>query len=216
MASLFKAFLFILILTNIGAAEIPTKLYHGFPSFTISSYMNSPIVNNGDKVSINFFFSGAGDVDDNKLWVSIPPYLVKESVEVKDFIYDKVKNEPTLPVHSHFVDNQFTTTLLETDFKYNWGEFQVLDNGTKYAPLTVYFTVDDDAPAGDHDITTTLFYKNGTQWYMSEKITKIHIRYWYERELFQYLVFFSIFIVIIEFLYKFFNKTKLPDTSKRT
>jgi|LGVF01.1.fsa_nt_gb hypothetical protein len=215
MGNLIKAFLLITIITMSSDIVMADTFYsnntnfHGTPSYTIYSFSDGTIVDKGDNISISLFISGAGDVDANKIRISIPPYIVKnDEVEIIHLAYNEQDHEILYPIF-FYEESQISGNLLDVIFKEydnltNYGEKPIIysPTGTFYAPITLNFKVDDNAPSGDHIIPLILFYKNESQWYVSEKDITLHIRYWYEKELFQYIVYFSIFIVFVQFLGK--------------
>lgn len=206
MSNIFKTFLLVLILTSsidIVSSKYNSTDFNGFPVYTISTYSNNPVVNQGDNVSIEIFITGRGDVDTNNFKVSIPPFIVKRDIWVNSFIYDTKEKVNIVDSKIQYFDNGFNFRLTKLFFEPyepgylgNVGEFQYITNETKYPPLTVNFMIDNDAPPGDHQISTILFYKNASQWYMSEKIITIHIRYWYEQNWF-YVVSIIVSILFI-------------------
>lgn len=208
LRGIFLLILILIIKINVGMAEIDNE-FHGFPSYSIITYSDSPIVNQGEKVTISLYIIGAGDVDSNKIRISIPPYIVKgNTVESRIILLDQVKrsHNVTLPA---IVESQFGTTLPEEFFKAEYGltttgEVQVGIRETQklYAPITLDFIIDDSAPSGDHIIAINLLYKNGTQWYASGNNIKIHIRYWYEKTWFYVVSAAFLVISFIELLLK--------------
>lgn len=190
--------------------------FSGIPSYTIITNSDTFVANQEDHISINIFIAGAGDVEANKFEVSIPPYLIKDSVEEEDFftinntyVVDEA-HYPKYPQKISIWQNKFTKILPDYFFNnnpnfinstlINTGDLQI--SKTLSAPLTIDFTIADNAPPGDHEITLNLWYKNASQWYNSQSNIKIHIKYWYESDYLQYLVYASIGIIIIEFIFK--------------
>lgn len=203
MNKLKKTFLIItiilLIFEIIGKAENDNSGFHGFPAYTISAFSTSPNVNQGDIFKINLFVSGAGDVDENKFVTTIPPYIVKNNiVKIEHIGYNLKDRKYVLPFKTEYMQSHFGSSFTYEVFKEkehlaNFGEQSITINETIYSPNTISFTVDDNAPPGDHIISMNLFYKNGTQWYSSEKKITIHIRYWHE----QHLYLFAAIIALV-------------------
>lgn len=198
MAYHLKTFLLVLIIalsSNNGMAETTwdgnLSTFPGNPSYTVYSYSDYPVVNPGDNISISLFVPGVGDVDYNKLDVSIPPYIVKNNKIRVTYTSNNmgIKNLKYLDEESHFGLVLYKEWFMaDADGLTNRGDVFHYDSndGKRYAPLTFEFDIADNAPAGDHTISAVLFYKNGVQWYMYEKSIIVHIRYWQEEHPYQY------------------------------
>ncbi len=277
----------IAVSTNIGVAGFDSTDFHGVPSYSIIIYQKYYEVNKGDIVNFSIHITGVGDVDANKLLISISPNIVKEKIELKEYKYlcgwnnvsgsdsdrlirflkykydvdwmenanisksndskiiiiskdkknsaeimydeknekvtmklsddrtrdlykDKGKNSPIFYLESYALDNFFGTSLSANYFKYySLGELQFVgDEGE--APITFEFTVDDNAPEGDHEIFIILYYKNGKQWYQSQELVKIHVNSWPEQHIYLSAVLIAllaaIVIAVASFIWKFIRK----------
>ena len=304
MDKFIKTLLFLIIIiavsTNIGVAGFDSTDFHGVPSYSIIIYQKYYEVNKGDIVNFSIHITGVGDVDANKLWISIPPNIVKEKIELKEYKYlcgwnnvsgsdsdrlirflrdnydvdcvenanlsksndskiiiiskdkknsaeimydeknekvtmklsdgrtrdlykDKGKNSPIFYLDSHELDNFFGTSLSASYFKvvknpfYSLGELQFVgDEGE--APITFEFTVDDNAPEGDHEIFIILYYKNAKQWYQSQELVKIHVNSWPEQHIYLSSVLITllaaIVIAVASFIWKFIRK-RVKNEEKR-
>jgi hypothetical protein len=262
--TLFFLIIIIAVSTNIGVAKFDSTDFHGVPSYSIIIYQKYYEVNKGEIVNFSIHITGVGDVDTNKLWISIPPNIVKEKIVLKEYMYlcgwnnlsesdsdrlkrvlkknydvdwmenanisksndskiiiiskdkknsaeimydeknekvtmnlsdgrtpdlykDKGKNSPIFYLDPYELDNFFGTSLSANYFKvvknpfYSLGELQFVGDGGEEAPITFGFTVDDNAPEGDHEIFIILYYKNGKQWYQSQELVKIHVNSWHEQ-----------------------------------
>lgn len=206
----FLLFVFLTFSINIGIADNNINDFHGIPSYTILAYPDRAVIDQGEKVSISLYIAGGGDVDANKIRVSIPPYIVDGGVELKEYTYNKEQKLPNSPPTSQTLDTLFGKSLPEEYFQIvnysmplsSFGEPQIYDDGKKYAPITITFTVNHDAPAGDHEIFTYLFYKNGSQWYLSEKSIGIHIRHWYEKSWFYEVSLIVSILFVLELVFR--------------
>lgn len=268
--TLFFLIIIIAVSTNIGVAGFDSTDFHGVPSYSIIIYQKYYEVNKGDIVNFSIHITGVGDVDANKLRISIPPNIVKEKIELKEYRYlcgwnnvsendsyglrkflkknfdvdwmenanisksndskiiiiskdkknsaeimydeknekvtmnlsdgrtrdlykDKGKNSPIFYLDSYELDNFFGTSLSANYFKYySLGELQFVGDGGEEAPITFGFTVDDNAPEGDHEIFINLYYKNGKQWYQSQELVKIHVNSWHEQHIYQSSVLITV------------------------
>ena len=217
MNRLIKTFLILLIILVISEtivkAETDNSAFHGEPSYSLFTFSDSMTVNNREDILIGLFISGAGDVDAGKLRVSIPDYIVKNNeVFSTHFGYGNNKILDSTVTTS---ESGFGSTLAVDLFYnkndmglFNFGEIAIIHNNTKKAPISFSFSIDNNAPSGDHTISILLFYKNGGKWYKSEKEIIIHVRHWYEKEYVQYLSIFLIGVNIISILVNFFRKSK--------
>ncbi|MHB8119998.1 MAG: hypothetical protein ACYDHX_14965 [Methanothrix sp.] len=82
----------------------------------------------------------------------------------------------------------------------------------KYCPpFTIGFKISDKAPSGDHNIYVNLFYKSKDKWLLDQQIVPIHVRYWYESDIFQKLVIFALIMgILVSFIeiWKFIKRYK--------
>lgn len=219
MDKIIKSFFILIIIaisSNIGVAEFDNIDYHGNPSYSIITYPKHYAVDKGDTVKVNIHITGVGDVDANKLWISIPPKVVKGNIELIEYIFDFDKKQPISPPTSYSLENFFGGSLSEEYFKIvkepfiSFGEPLIKVDGKKEAPVAFMFNVSDNAPEGDHEILIILFYKNGTQWYQSQETVEIHVNYWHEEHIIQYAIIIAllgaIVTVVVSFIWNFISK----------
>jgi|WetSurMetagenome_2_1015567.scaffolds.fasta_scaffold01451_20 hypothetical protein len=181
--------------------------FNGDPSYTLEIETNNNQLNQGDNFIMNLYISGVGSVNYSQLRISIPPYIVKNSTVKFKSLLDESEKTIHYPI--------ITTRLRDVWFKNytnsfaDYGGVYWTKNDTQEAPYTVSFTVPDNAPSGDQYIDLALYYKYNDKWYMDKQILPIHILYWYEKELMQYLAIIALIGSIIGSLtgiYKFINK----------
>lgn len=270
--TLFFLIIIIAVSTNIGVAGFDSTDFHGVPSYSIIIYQKYYEVNKGDIVNFSIHITGVGDVDANKLRIFIPPNIVKEKIELKEYrylcgwnnlsesdsyrlrkflkknydvdwvenanisksndskiiiiskdkknsaeiMYDEKNEKVTMKLSddrtcdlyeekksifyldSYALDNFFGTSLSASYFKYySLGELQFGGDGGGEAPITFEFTVDDNAPEGDHEIFIILYYKNEKQWYQSQELVKIHVNSWHEQHIYQFPVLITVLAALV-------------------
>ncbi len=174
--------------------------YHGIPSFSLFTYSNDLVVNAGETVSIEMFISGVGDVEANKLVFTVPPNIIEgENItETYYFPAERTNETPTIRlIHSgtdfYLEKEYFMYDSSKSGVFMNFGE----ETHGGEEPLNLSFTINSSAPPGDYVISTVLFYKSGSQWYQSERNITIHIRSFFEQNMYLILVLFLSVLGII-------------------
>lgn len=177
------------------------KSFHGGPQYTIITQTGDTHIDVERNFKMEIFISGAGDVDISRISVSIPRSIVEgEKVRLKRMVYNvtnanngefskELKVENVDPRFYSLIDNILYKLIKESDNNFSTkpqilgeSEFEFKNNGTLYAPYTVDFKIDNNAPAGDYNIFIHYFYKYSDNWFQDSKIVAVHINHWYEEE----------------------------------
>lgn len=219
------------VLTNDTSTQLifgPDKidirnLQEGEPAYILEMQANKNRINHGENLTLDFYFSGVGNVDISKLHISIPRYIVKNNIMESYVLFYENKNsiyigKSTYHINAKIIPHKqiLNNTIIDLIpfniyFKHisdilNEGEKPVKINGTWYPPVRIEFTIDENAQGGDYDIYTTLFYKDNNKWYATNQVMNVHINQWYENDQLQYFVYAVIFIQIISFIFIIIRK----------
>jgi len=96
-----------------------------------------------------------------------------------------------------------------------WNKQWWIEDNYYYAPLSLSFTVANNAPSGDHNIYLHLVYRDGLRWYSNCATLKIHIKQWYENDGTRFLVMLAAIASIISGLWALCNCFNgLPNTER--
>jgi len=162
---------------------------------------------------MDLYISGSGDVDFSKLYVSIPDYIPKNRkinltkinfacTDINPFTKTQIcHGEPITAIEtptfwnwispyyyrSPYINgnDEFSGLPISGSAPMIVGEGNILDSkGTSHAPFSINFTVAEDAPPGDHDISITYSYQNKGKWYEDRQNIKVHINRFYETDKF--------------------------------
>ncbi len=136
----------------------------------------------------------------NKLSVNIQPNLIaNNTITTFEYVnntlklgnYSYTESVWSLPKEIFTIDTNDSRAIELI----NKGEYRY--NRSARAPLTFNFLFADSASPGDYEISFILSYKNGSQWYQSEKTIPVHVNNWYEQGSYQLLLLFIGILSII-------------------
>lgn len=180
---------------SISNTDISDSSFKGEPSYDIEVQASNSHVNNNDEYSMKLYISGAGDATFGKLRVNIPEYIVKDNrVTLQSLEYKYTFNplNGTITIHRPYITSRPENSSIDMNVPNiyfnlydingftNWGEVTTENEG--WVPYSINFTIDPNAPGGDHNIYMTLFYKLGNKWYSSPKVVSLHVNRWYEKD----------------------------------
>lgn len=150
------------------ASSIETKL-------EMSATLEKSTLSPGDKVKVDIFFYGFGIVKDHKFIGHIPNNIIDGDVEVISFSFATSPNfkeaKPVFPPQKNHMSNRFVVKFNDSYFSYSQDEDVRLlrseqeprMNNKKFAPISVSFTLSNDAPPGEHTLTFKLVYSDGRE-----------------------------------------------------
>jgi hypothetical protein len=187
-----------------------TERYIGDPSYALEIETSNNKLNPGDDFEMDLRVSGAGSVDASKIRVSIPFYIVQNSKIDTHTLRYKNNSETytddwsTGTATSFFIMPPNEYFKNRNDSFASFGEIYNSIGGKKRGPISIKFTLRDDAPRGDQNIYTILYYKHDDKWYIDKQVVPIHNKYWYEGDRLQYLALLALagglIVTIIELI----------------
>jgi len=200
-----------------------SSAFNGEPSYVLEIRSNNPKLVPGQNFTFELYVSGAGDVDENKLSIDIPSFMVKKgTVDYKYLNWSgnnrNFSNNTNNPDH----DPGFTVILPYRyfyEYNYTLMNFGELDNRLLEGhpgPIIVNFTVNKFSPPGDYDICTNLFYKKNGKWYKDKQTLPLHIRYWYEDDRMQYIVILATIIAIVSGIVSLLDRVRIDHEKNKT
>lgn len=179
--------------------------FNGDPCYTLETQTINGPVTNGEYLNLSFYISGAGSVDNCRLRISISPSIIKGKTFTCTYPDNDSKNNRMSTGDIKLKKEIKNGSILDMDISHifiksknstraNIGSIGVPNQGVFYPPFNIGFEIADDAPPGDHNVYINLLYKNNDQWLMEKQIIPIHVRYWYESERLQILVYLALIL----------------------
>jgi len=178
--------------------KIEMTLYHfGGQNLTESSaysiqlFSDKDSYDHGEEVLINAYITGGGSIEESKLIGHISESLLSGQVQVELFRFGtSLKGEwegykPIIPRQIEAMPNRFIVDLSEGYFTYRqetpilWSEGDIRDpdKNIVYPPISIRFSINNDAPSGDHKIEFIFKYKStNDEWEICEEVVIIHIK----------------------------------------
>lgn len=135
--------------------------------YTVTPILEDPYIDRGGKLKLELYFSGQGNVEDNKLHIQFPLDRVFEKDSSR--IVRRFEDEKGVTEVTDHADNiGHTMGLDEEYFKYDTNsdspeEFGRVNSERSYqgkAPLSVELQTKEDAVPGDYSIPITFTYKS--------------------------------------------------------
>lgn len=191
----------------INISEKKANLSVGEPSYEIYSYTKYLETNKNKDIKIEYFLTGVGQVNSNKIRISIPPNICKDA----NVYYQTIEGnwseigagQFTGKHETHLYPSEgaqlggwlpsfyFTVDKEDTLFNYGGKPWQSVNDtisvvsysnskASVIAPVTVNFTIARDAPAGNHEVLFFVFYEHDNVWYSSQESVTVHVNHIYE------------------------------------
>lgn len=161
----------------------------GVPVYEIYSYFTYLETDTNEKISINYYITGAGSINNTKIRISIPPDIcsdpLNDSINLTtiQFVPEKSRIMPKYDnIRPQAAGNLSSWYFIMRDDYSTWGETVLEDGNFTSTPISLNFTIADDAPRGNHDVLFFVFYEYDNVWYSSQESVTIHVRHWYEKE----------------------------------
>ena len=218
---------------TLNLSEIKDNFSIGTPVYDIYSGTKYLEVNENEAIEIEYFLTGVGQVDANKIRISISPDICQESiisVQTIEANWTDIENKrPShLEMHSYQDGSQmagilppyyFTVDEADSFFNYGGKPWQSVNdtllvvpwvNGSLVSPIYIRFVIAEDAPKGDHEVMFFVFYQYDDTWYSTQENVTVHIKYWYEQWYYQILLALSVPVLyaILSSFYKcVYNKS---------
>ena len=125
----------------------------------------------------------------------IPENVISGKLKLTTFRFAKSQKgewkdwKPVLSPQYFEIENRFYGDLsigyftFQQDKSILWCEGQIRDSktGDEYAPISIEFTIDNDAPKTEHKIEFIFKYRFDNEWYISKEFITINIRSWIEK-----------------------------------
>jgi hypothetical protein len=156
--------------------------------YTVTPILEDPYIDRGGKLKLELYFSGQGDVKNNKLHIQFPLDRVFE--KDSSSIVRRFENEEGITEITDRADNiGHTMGLDEEYFKYDTNsdspeEFGRVNSERSYqgkAPLSVELQTKEDAVPGDYAIPITFTYKSeGDELRQDFNEINFHVNSWQE------------------------------------
>jgi len=162
------------------------------PAYSVQLFSEKRSYDLGEKVFIAVYIAGRGNIEQSLLWVHIPEKIISGNAIFTCFKF--LTNETgSWPIFSEDlnspeqveVGHRFAVGLAipyffprPGDREILWCEDVIIDPlyGREYAPLSLNFTIHENAPAGDHKVEFVFKYMAEGKWYLAKETEIIHIR----------------------------------------
>jgi hypothetical protein len=199
--------------------------YGGEPAFCIIANADKYRLNNGQEFNLSLFLTGAGDVNFSKLRINIPSSLVKDNI-VRYLVIDqsltKVPNDiVTKPMITSLKLPPYAVLSLNSlDFLWyanlnnsfvNYGEMLLGEQ----TPLSLNFTIPQNATSGDYNIYIDLFYKDKDKWYSDTQVVPLHINAWYEEDWVKLLLIIPFISIILQILNIWLTNKRITSDAEK-
>ncbi|MDG6244893.1 MAG: hypothetical protein QCH31_10995 [Methanolobus sp.] len=219
----------------VNLSEIKSNISIGKPVYKLYSYSKYIETDEENEVQIEYFLTGVGQVNANKIRISVPPAICKDAnvtyqtiegnhSEIESGQYEGKLETRLYPNEGAQLGGwlppyYFTMDKENSIFNYGGKPWQRVNNtisvvsysdskASMIAPITVSFTIEKDAPKGDYEILFFVFYEYGNVWYSTQESVTVHIKHWYEQWYYQILLALSVPIIyaILSSVYKYIYK----------
>lgn len=216
----------------VNPSEIKTNMSIGKPVYELYSYTKYIETDRETEVQVEYFLTGVGQVNANKIRISVPPAICKnanvtyqtiegnwseiESGQYGGKLETRLYPNEGAQLGGWLPPYYFTMDKEDSIFNYGGKPWQRVNNtisvasysdskATMITPITVSFTIAKDAPTGDYEVLFFVFYEYDNVWYSTQESVTVHIRHWYEQWYYQMLLALSVPIlyVILSYIYKY-------------
>lgn len=193
--------------------------FGGYPHYVLVTHTTDHKVDKNSEFIMYLYIEGGGNVNYSEIVVSIPYYIAKDKIiylttrECSQnhgnvcFYYSPPRlmnprfnvypsKNIYIRVESTGYDDRGTSQVVKKLI----GAVDVPTDGIN-PPFIINFTVDNDAPEGDHDIVLAYIYTDSDKWYVQKDTIKLHVNYWYETKFYQYLLTAVAILSIIYFVH---------------
>lgn len=194
---------------SIDLLEIANASTLGVPIYEMFSYTTYLEVNEKEDITINYYLAGAGQVDYNKIRISIPPSICMNDTVVYQTIEANWSNPQMNEYEKHIYEAEGSQPggvlppiyfRMESNSFYNLGgrPWQSADDALLVTPLSsndnsvitpisLNFTIADNAPKGNHEVLFIVFYKYNDVWYSTQESVTVHVKSIYEQTWVEFL-----------------------------
>jgi len=206
--------------------------FTGDPSYNILTQTSQTQLNPGDRLRIELFITGLGDIESSKIFVTIPDKL--PNIETINFTKRKYNHTDSPKFEPYYKTGHFGTNFyhlipkdmymmvdlssikgLEEAFQgadlsgpsgLVLGETRTTCDPTYSAPYTIDFITAENASAGDYRVHILYTYGYLGKWYQDEEFVDVHVNHIYEREYFKWIIYIVTFLAAVcglEYIIKF-------------
>jgi hypothetical protein len=169
--------------------------------YSIVPKLLTPSVNPGGTVEVELFFSGVGNIEQNKLFISYPSVMISKQNAWQVISCIAVAKDPA----GKITGPKSGDSVLETVECSEIGLYVVLNEGNflpnprltvsppglpmimseqswdNHAPMLLKLNSDEKAPSGDFDIRLVFTYSSNGDIGTSYEIVQVHITSWLDR-----------------------------------